>query len=164
MTFVTNDRKIIYISHLYDFFYICFSFNRACGCYIIFALYLKCKSFILSAAIVHIVAVSAFARFVSNYIVQFFLFHFSDISSATRKLVVFVIALPSSPSRGSLRFSVPRWRNSFGARKDNVSVDAYMRPNAFQREQWRDNVSRYCWLNSRARELRRPRCRNRTLT
>lgn len=116
------------------------------------ALYLKCKSFIPSAAVVHIVAVSAFACFVSNYIVQFFSLHFSDISSATRKLV-FVIALPSSPSRGSLRFSVSQWRNSFGARKDNVSEDAYMRPDAFQREQWRDNVSRYCWLNSRARAL-----------
>lgn len=34
-----------------------------------------------------------------------------------RSLAVFVIALPSSPGRGSLRFAAPRWRDSFGARK-----------------------------------------------
>jgi len=96
--------------------------------------------------------------FVSNYIVTrlfiFILLRFCDISSsAMRKLVVFVIAFPSFPGRGLLRFSIPRRRDSFGARKDNVSVGAYIRPDAFQREQWRDNMSRYRRLNSRARAL-----------
>lgn len=58
--------------------------------------------------------------------------------------------------------SVSRWRDSFGARKDNVSVSAYMQPDAFHRKQWRDNVSRYC-RRLRARE-RRPRCRHGMLT
>jgi len=118
---------------------------------------LKCKSFI-SFATVRVVAVSTS---VSNYIARFFLFFFTSLiyslftslmySSTTRKLVVFVIGSSVFPAqRGLLRFCIPRQRDSFGARKDNVSVGACMRPDASQHEQWRDNVSRYRWLNARA--------------
>lgn len=63
----------------------------------------KCKSFIPFAAVVRVVAASTpVSTSVGNYIIArlFFYFAFLIYSFATRKLVVFVIALPSSPGQG----------------------------------------------------------------